>query len=783
MTIEKTLTDNPYVDELVYYTKQLAYDCVLKNEQQALLNETADSRTESGIYMACKSGYASIYILNFTEPILHSAGLDATSIKEILEDKNVLLDTSKFTITQRDNIINIASNNYISNYIEHNNYYRMLNGEPNIDEEGIKITDWAPPDGIIIDLTKYVHNMSSLEIEMLRKYGIIDNLITQYPTKEYLKHLYPKNISYYNARKAASFETLYLPTIDSKEIYDRFKERLDINREYTLKTIYSEAYKFGSDYYDSFIMVFIIIQTIVDMLSEIQEIIANKEILDLRCVQYIFESYGIPFYPDIPLKYQIKMVKNLNILLKYKSTSKNILDILGIFGFTNVEAFKYYLLKDRKVDENTNKYIFNYLVDGITEDNAKDFELKFVKVPLDNDNPDDYLKNKANYYNYDDITNSDDTWDGGLNHELVKGQILDRQFNYARTKYISIDTNYNVTELAFQTPYFFNMIFDDNRLEEQLFLYIPQIADGHAFKMTDIFAYLIALTYEYYFNNPGTIENPAAGQRILGFNFNVNMTEIENYVNSQNYTMQGVGLKDSSGNYTFKVPTYSIVSYSDLMSIFTNNGKILSLVVDRMMNADDKKEYDLYQYLYKNLMTMEFNNNYFRKSNGEVYSSYLTYLGDRDNVLSSILYTIHNITDSVKKIQNINEYITLCTAAVEEYIDSDQYKYIYANIPGASADTVKTYAYKVINFFKSYKVDFMGLSNIYRFDDKMDATIKIIDSSKISYTFVKRENINILDKMRFGGAFNGTDIGSGISCSKNETMNIQDCIYIHPYTE
>lgn len=784
MTIEKILTNNPYVDELVYYTKLLAYGCILKNEQKALAKETKESRTASSTYLAYKDGYTSIYILDFTRPVLESIGLDSESINLILEDKTVLLDNTKFTESQKVNILNATASDYINKYVEYNNYYRMLNGEPDYGEIGIMVTDWAPPEGSTIDLTKYVHEMSTLDIEILNQYGVIDKLIEKNPTKEYLKHLYPKKVDYYTARKATAFDTLYLPNIDSKEIYDRFKEKLNINKDYTLKVIYSEAYKYGSDYYDSFMMVFIIIQTIIDLLSEIQEVITNKEILDLRCIQYIFESYGIPFYPDIPLKYQVKMVKNINILLKYKSTSKNMLDILQIFGFTNVEAFKYYILKDRKVDAN-GKYIFNYRDDGNgnqIEDDRTNYDLKFVKVPLNNDNPDDYLKNEASYYNYDDITNADDTWDGGLDHEMVKNAIIDRQFNYARTKYISIDTTYNVTQLAFQTPYFFNMLFDNNRLEEQLVLSIPQLSEGHNFRMTDIFVYLISLSYEYYFDIPGNIDDASGGNRILGFNYNINMTEIEAYAKSKGFTMEQLGLKDSNGKYTFIVPESSIVNYDVLMNIFTQNGNKLSDIIDRMLSANNKKEYNMYEYLYKHLMTMPFNNNYFRDGQGNTYTNFMDYMYTRDNTLYTSLLNVHNISDNLQKLQTINQLITTCTSALEQYIDSDEYKYIYAIIPGASANTAKTYVYKIINFFKSYKVDFMGLSNIYRFDDKMDATIKIIDDTMISYTFIKRDQISILDKMRFGGTFNNETV-SGISTSKNETIGINDCLYITSYTE
>ena len=106
-------------------------------------------------------------------------------------------------------------------------------------------------------------------------------------------------------------------------------------------TIYSQAYKFQSDYYDRFIMIMIIIQSFIDMIELSPEYIIQRELFDLRTIQYVFESQGVEFFPDIPLKYQKRLVKNLNTLIKYKSCDKNLLDIVSLFGFDNIELFKY----------------------------------------------------------------------------------------------------------------------------------------------------------------------------------------------------------------------------------------------------------------------------------------------------------------------------------------------------------------------------------------------------------------------------------------------------------
>ena len=127
------------------------------------------------------------------------------------------------------------------------------------------------------------------------------------------------------------------------------------------------------------------------MIVELPEYLIRRDIFDIRTCAYIFESNGVEFFPDIPVKYQVALVKNLNKLIKFKSTDKCMVDICSVFGCDSIEIFKYYILKDRKVISATNPKYYNeqrtYLdaADGEFHqelDNNKNFDIKFVKVPI-----------------------------------------------------------------------------------------------------------------------------------------------------------------------------------------------------------------------------------------------------------------------------------------------------------------------------------------------------------------------------------------------------------------
>ena len=100
----------------------------------------------------------------------------------------------------------------------------------------------------------------------------------------------------------------------------------------------------------------------------------QKGYIDLRSVHFFLESYGIPYFDEIPLKYQIRIVKNINKLLKFKSSEENFNDILKIFALQGTAIYKYFLYKKRKVDEHG-----EYIEDSDLE---KMFDLQFVEVKL-----------------------------------------------------------------------------------------------------------------------------------------------------------------------------------------------------------------------------------------------------------------------------------------------------------------------------------------------------------------------------------------------------------------
>lgn len=775
--IKKIYTENPYVDEMVYYTKLMGIDTTLKMKNLADSKETLESLKHAELYIACMEGTVIFEILpSLTRTCLAAAGIVTPELV-----KKCLVNKDNVPADKRAAVTAAFSAEFIENYEDLNDYYRGLHGLPPIGREDY-IEDWLPPDGIAIDISKPIHLMDNAEAVLLDRYGVLDQMIEEDPiNRQYMRHLGKKKIDYYTARKANRFDPLYIPSIDSDAIYKMYKDKLDANKFYVLRTVYSEAFAYGSDYYDNFIAILIVIITILDIISRVQEFIARKEIFDIRSVQYIFKSNGIPFYEEIPLRYQISMVKNLHTLLKYKSTKRCMVDICSLFGFNNIKIFKYYLLKDRKIDLTTGEYV--YAKDENGEDDLEAmYELKFLKLPLEDD-VDDYIRVAANYMDYDEIVDQDSTWDGGLDHNQIIRDILKEEFNFTRTKYISIDTIYDIANISSQQSYFFNFLYDNQELEELLTIQVPFIEAGRDFKIADLFTFLTVLGYNYNGIKDTIMDTQSKVLYVNGFNFKTDLATLAALVPGKKRadTIPTVGTIDHAREQleNFQVPTSSIPSMNEMMEMYINNLEIRDELIKGMSEADNKHTYMIYKKLYDALMITELTfdyyknpetNDYYRDTEGD--ATFTEFLKHKDTTLYALLVEVQMFEDDASRNQYIANIIDSITWALEEYISTEDFQGIYANIPVVSAEVVKQYIAQVINFYKSYKVDFLGLNTIYTLDDKLDGMIQMIDCMHFNRFFQKHEYLNIHEGIA----------KSSVDMSIDEKLKLIERIYFDIYT-
>lgn len=761
--ITMTYSDNPYIDAIVYYTKFLIENSVIKDTTEAHNQETLYSIKRGNVF------------------VNHARMGRLTSVED--------MDIPNEPYHYHDETW--------SHYIEYNPYYRKYAGLPPIpsieeivaENEATRTGDGGRKYHIDVrsyrdefiaatglpastPFPNYIHEpMIERFMSEFERRGIIEQFIAEHagdPNYDYLQYIgTDKNIDVAVCRTASQFDMLYVPPIpdtDYNDIRQKFCILYEKNRQYVMSCIYSEAMKMSNPYYDKFIIILLKVMTMMDMVTDVFDYLIHKDIFDSRTIRYLFESYGVDYYSEIPTQYQIRMIKNMNTLLKYKSTNRNIVDICNLFGFDNITVFKYYMFKERKGeligDENGNI------------DNEASYDLKFLKVPI-NDNYAEYIDNPSYIVDYDTVTSSDKFWTGSygeldenskatLKYKL-KQEILNQPFSCEPTKYLSIDSTEDVAKLAADLCYFYNMIFD-NRLEK-FTVQLPYLS-SMKYPVGDVFAYLIALGYTYNGIADDIISSDMEKTMwIYGFNFDSDVDVLlKDYYDthpSARYNDDLAGF-DTTVRKFKKVYGTDISTYEEFEDIYVNNRNLHDVIKSRMNETDSYDVYTAYSIMYDALMTRQFSTEYF--GTAETYSEYLDDKGYIDMIEQINKYKAMT-NDEKKQMAMATEFENI-VERLEEVFQSQSFQNIYSIIPTHSSNFLVACLTKVISFFKSYKTQIVKSDAVFKIDDD-DNRYNILEDTQVDYVETPVQNMEPIEfcKMRY-------------NCRFEETMETLEKVYI-----
>ena len=501
----KVYTEHALMDEIVFNCKIILSEIIVKNDTLANYYETEESLNNATYYMMVLDGRMTFNICPFTYEILMEYGFSYEEAIAYLDNRN------EIPVEIREDLVKFVCQYILDKYEERNDYYRSLVGLPpyGTTEYDIYITPNDFPAGYdksSVDFTKPLHRQPNDIISVLYTFGVIGKLIEKYKYNfgyKYLRCLGDKKLDDYKIRRANKWDILYIPAVDQL-VKDRFNELYYYNRKIYIDRYDQEAYEFNNEFYSAIMIINLIAQTFADMIVDIPEWYIRRDIFDMRSVQYFLESFGVAYYKSIPLRFQIRIVKSLNKLIKYKSSNRNNFDIIDIFGMNGTKVYKYYLYK-KQLPDGMGGYVEYDPND--TESIVKAFDLEFIKTEI-NGTYDDHIKDPAYRYTYDEMTDADKYWDGEYfnledkfnQHKTVKKQHLVRDFIIEPTKLMTLETDVSMHDVLFQLEYFVGMITDSRTvidLPADLQIRVPTIDPEHDLKLIDIFTLLTALSYSF----------------------------------------------------------------------------------------------------------------------------------------------------------------------------------------------------------------------------------------------------------------------------------------------
>ena len=541
------LRSNIQLSEFVAQLKILLMSVVVKRDKLATaFDTTLEQKKAADKYInAIDNGDNWESYVQFDHDVLLEAGLDKNMIVQYQRDKETI------PRVMRDKVVKLQKQYNIDSYVETNDYYLMLNGQPPIedveqynlwveeqkkDRPNPKITNpyvYCPENEYTIPTDIALHQMPNDWISLMESTGVLDQVIAANPTKHYLKYLGSKRISIYNARTANNFALLYadFKNVDTS-IYQDFVVAYDKARAYYMIGYYNREYSNMFTWYDEFMGLLIIIMATQRLISNIYKQGLSRDFYDTNLIKYLFKSYSIPYIEDMDLKYQKALAKNLNYLLQYKSTDKVLYDISYLLGFYDINIYKYYLVKDHRIDPETDKPIFKYKTrkengQVIKEpDYRQMFDFHFQQVNLKEDDVNSALTDQKNRQRYEEIVAQDPYW---LNDDELKEKLYETDFNFMVTKYMSLDVIVKIVEMMYEVAHTVRSVIDNSQDFKKITINIPYISQ-YDMSIYDAVILMCALGAKK-LNLKGNV--PLKGYQIAnvyGFNYTQDIDALKNAI-------------------------------------------------------------------------------------------------------------------------------------------------------------------------------------------------------------------------------------------------------------
>lgn len=685
-----TYISNSFANQLMLFFSKM----VIKNESMAERFETPTSKKQARRYIAAieKTDSFLLYEDLYTIEDLVAVGL--TTDDAVFYIKNLLTLPEEI----KEKLVVLKRKYVIDNYEETNMYYRMLNGEPPIGFspyviKGRDVTTFN------VEETAYIYKD---ELDKIRK-------IHSKPEDRYLYHLGENKVDYYTARTTPNLRPLYYHnyTFDqylTRKIIDTYYE----TASYIQSVFYTKSFE-GYERYTNFLIVVIIFNTINRILSEPIRMAIRGEFTDIEALRDLFATYNLPFDPLISKRYLQRIVKNLNNLFAYKGTNQVLIDIVSLFGYDKIILNKYYLTKDMKKDENGN-FIFK------GEEHER-FELNFLEVPIADSERNSLFTGEREKIDYDILTQDDPFW-GGNEKEKTKQKILETDFNYLNTKYLSINTMTNIAQIIQEMCYFFNFI-NDAQSEgylEQLEMVNTEIKESSLpFKLFDLVVAIQILISKKLGYDDLIIYSSTAISSLYGFNFKSNEKELaailDKYPDSPLKEKYGKILSNDiiTGRYQKK----------DLIRIYFENLDYKTDLEKLLSTVSDINDYRMLKEIYNYNCYSTATRSMFKKNDGSYYETYSEYLKDSD-------LELYNFTEKYIKDDDHLSALQMLFDSADLYLEDVRFTSMFLN--SAVSDRLRNYIYSLLCYFKAYTVDIKNFNVFFLMDDKTANMVKLIDT-------------------------------------------------------
>jgi hypothetical protein len=683
--------------------KKLVYNTICKMSSLASKNETEESAlyftAYSNAYHKLDKVTDYIYVYNdikkvaphITDDKIALMCNDASSIKDYL------------TKDEQTSLLENARKETIDNYVELNEYYRMITGLPpaTMDEK-----DWVMVDiekgGVVTTIP--LHKLTSVQMQKISSTGYLDTLKAKYKDNSsyaYVKYV-DKGITPIDAREAGQFDILYKP---DGTTYQKYSEFYNEQRMLWLKTYYNEYLERSTDYHEPLELVTIKMRAIIFYVIDAKSPLLDRTEWTNNEAQVVWRENGLTLPKNMPNTY----VNTITYVIKFLGSLKGTNYAVKYCAekiFSGLKLYKYFIRKRMKSG------LTFPIPEGTPVTDV--YEVDFVMRPYDATNIVDFGEEgeEDKILTYDEMCELDPRW--RTDTELKKA-IYSEQFSYVESKYLSIDNYVDVMSVSEELSLVSRMIINNKKiLTETLYKYS---STGGTHTFYDLFIYFLALLTRSV--EAINVTAPDTLKRLRNYKFlgmkaptDVSLWKIRFiwYFRQHGYT-----------EFLDKFPNAITddMEFIELMTEVDNAISIAPMFYDIMKDCHNFAEIEFMRELFRVFRLNEPNPMAYDMATQTIDGkTYIEYLEEND----ASLYVLYNkcIADDtgselVVEMDNIILWMTDKFATME---NTENVAKFYESI-NVFVNGITRYLNYIIKMYKAYSADLVSDNNIFEIDGEM----------------------------------------------------------------
>lgn len=607
---------------------------------------------------------------------------------------------------EQEELLSIKRKDVLENYVEYNEYYRMLMGLPRMKVQGGTLVEddawfiYLPTNVKLqgVDNKIPIHKMTDLQKRSVSASGELAKLIVQYPRHEYLKYV-DKKISSLVMREAKEYEIIYSDS--TKKNIRSFVDHYRAVRNNFMVNYYDEMSAIKYSFYESLQCVNLLMAAMANVNAYMPRDQLDSEIIDESFIYTLFESYGVPKF-NFSLEYLQKIAQRLGGIMRKKGTKNVLLEISKTFN--EISIFKYFLWK-RLAPNN----------EDLSKSDKEKYELFFVKAPIMADDPYEYVKDIENLIPYKEVVDQDPKW--GVDGDDLEDTIKSLPFTYTESKYITLNNKVDLVSFSFEMSFFIRYVVEHTKSFKDIKFYIDTAT--YEASLFEVITYLQCLVYRKMKINPDIPDCMQPLIYLYGIKYDIDLEKLKDTIRDHfKYTKLENSLSLNNFIQMLDGKRYNI---GEVINAYEANMELIYHLREVQRNVNDVRDYNKIGQILKAI----------------TYSEKLPELYNNQTNLEDFLGTY--TSESVRLIQRMDEIKGTATPGDEKMYNHEISEVInilrsYINVNkhkrmAEMLDTAQTlysdydlldYLEKIIDFFKAYTQDILSKGMEYSIHDIRD---------------------------------------------------------------